>query len=59
MIAKKTYPVIKDVFERNSPYENIAIPIADGSKTMQAIANLQRAYDDKGKEVILSIEKGP
>ena len=58
MIAKKTYPVIKDVFERNSPYENIAIPIADGSKTMQAIANLQRAYDDKGKEVILSIEKG-
>ena len=58
MIAKKTYPVIKDVFERNSPYENIAIPITDGSKKMQAVANLQRAYDDKGKEVILSIEKG-
>ncbi|MCD4774221.1 MAG: preprotein translocase subunit SecA [Bacteroidales bacterium] len=58
MIAKQTYPIIKDVYERNSPYENIAIPISDGSKTMQAVANLQRAYDDKSKEVILSIEKG-
>ena len=57
-IARKTYPVIKDVFENDSRYENIAIPVTDGLKTMQAVANLKKAYDDKGKEVVLSIEKG-
>ncbi len=58
IIAKKTYPVIKDVYERRTPYENIAIPITDGNKTMQAIANLKKAYEDKGKEVSLAIDKG-
>ncbi|MDZ7741609.1 MAG: preprotein translocase subunit SecA [Bacteroidota bacterium] len=58
IIAEKTYPVIKDVFERNTAYENIAIPITDGSKTMNAVANLKKAYEDKSREVILSIEKG-
>ncbi len=57
-IAKKTYPVIKDVFENDTRYENIAIPVTDGLKTMQAVANLKKAYEDKGKEVVLSIEKG-
>lgn len=57
-IAAQSYPVIRDVYENNSRFENIAIPITDGIKTMQVIANLKKAYDDKGKEVILSIEKG-
>jgi preprotein translocase subunit SecA len=57
-IAQKTYPVIRDVFENDKRYENIAIPVTDGLKTMQAVANLKKAYDDKGKEVVLSIEKG-
>ena len=58
MIAKQSYPVIKDVYERNTPYENIAIPITDGSKNMNAVANLKKAYEDESKEVILAIEKG-
>jgi len=57
-IAKNTYPVIRDVFENDTRYENIAIPVTDGLKSMQAVANLRKAYEDKGKEVILSIEKG-
>jgi preprotein translocase subunit SecA len=57
-IAQKTYPVIRDVFENESRYENIAIPVTDGLKTMQAVANLKKAYEDMGKEVVLSIEKG-
>ncbi len=57
-IAINTYPVIRDVFENDTRYENIAIPVTDGLKTMQAVANLRKAYEDKGKEVILSIEKG-
>ncbi|MCD6112445.1 MAG: preprotein translocase subunit SecA [Bacteroidales bacterium] len=58
LIAQKTYPVIAQVYENNSQYENIAIPITDGKKSMQVIANLKRAYEDKGQEVIKAIEKG-
>ncbi|HNX86618.1 MAG TPA: preprotein translocase subunit SecA [Bacteroidales bacterium] len=57
-IAMKTYPIIRNVFENDTRYENIAIPVTDGIKTMQAVANLRKAYEDQGKEVILSIEKG-
>lgn len=58
LIAQKAYPVIKDVYQTQShKYENIAIPITDGNKTIQAIANLKKAYEDEGREVALSIEK--
>ena len=57
-IAMKTYPVIQAVLANESHYENIAIPVTDGLKTMQAVANLRKAFDDKGREVVLSIEKG-
>ena len=57
-IAEKVYPVIKDVYENQSNYENIAIPISDGIKTINVVANLKKAYDDGGKEVTLAIEKG-
>ena len=57
-IATRTYPVIKDVFEHETRYENIAIPFTDGLKTMHVVANLKKAYEDKGKEVVLAIEKG-
>lgn len=59
LIAEQSYPIVKDVYENNPRrYENIAIPISDGIKTLQVIANLRKAYDNKGKEVILSVEKG-
>jgi preprotein translocase subunit SecA len=57
-IAEVAYPVVKDVYEGNSNYQFIAIPITDGIKSMQVAANLKRAYEDKGMEVSLSIEKG-
>ncbi len=57
-IAQKTFPIIKDVYEHEKQYENIAIPVTDGLKTMQVVTNLKKAFEDKGKEVVLSIEKG-
>ena len=57
-IAQKVYPVIKDVLENNTTYENIAIPITDGLKTHNIITNLEKAYKDSQKEIPLSIEKG-
>ncbi len=57
-IAELAYPVIKDVYENQPQFENIAIPITDGIKTMNVVANLKKSYESGGKEVILSIEKG-
>ncbi|MGM0565135.1 MAG: preprotein translocase subunit SecA [Bacteroidota bacterium] len=58
LIAQKAYPVIKDVYQtQKDRYENIAIPITDGNKEIQAVANLKKAYEDEGREVTLAIEK--
>ncbi len=58
-IAASAHPVIREVYEKaGQKYENIAIPITDGMKTMNVITNLKKAYDTKGREVSLSIEKG-
>lgn len=57
-IRMQSLPVIKDVYENNSQYENIAIPVTDGKKEMQVVANLKRAVENEGQEVILAIEKG-
>lgn len=57
-LADKAYPVIKDVYENQPQFENIAIPITDGIRSMQVVANLKKAYNDKGREITLAIEKG-
>ncbi|MEA3477112.1 MAG: preprotein translocase subunit SecA [Bacteroidota bacterium] len=57
LIADKAFPVVKEVFERNIQFENIAIPITDGIKSINAIANLKKASENGGKEINLAIEK--
>jgi len=57
-IRERSMPVIKDVYENQSQFENIAIPVTDGKKEMQVVANLKRATENEGQEVILAIEKG-
>jgi len=58
LLRERALHVIKDVYEGDSQYENIAIPITDGLKEMQIVANLKKAVEDEGQEVILAIEKG-
>ncbi len=57
-LIEQTYPVVKDVYENQSQYENIAIPFTDGQKQVQIIANLKKAVETEGKEVALAFEKG-
>ncbi|MBL7105854.1 MAG: preprotein translocase subunit SecA, partial [Bacteroidales bacterium] len=57
-VRERAMPVIKDVYEGDSHYENIAIPITDGIKEMQVVANLKKAVENEGQEVILAVEKG-
>jgi len=57
--SQRVYPIIKDILENHlNRYENIAIPITDGLKTLQVLANIKKSYDTKGKEIVLAIEKG-
>ncbi|MFZ4399111.1 MAG: preprotein translocase subunit SecA [Bacteroidales bacterium] len=57
-MAEQAFPIIKDVYENNgNRYENIAIPITDGKKTLNIVAPIKKCYDTKGKEVIVAVEK--
>jgi preprotein translocase subunit SecA len=57
-IAKQAWPVIKDVFEKQGKvYENIVVPISDGTKVFQILTNLEKAYESNAHEVLKSFEK--
>ena len=57
-IAKQAYPVIKDVYETKSHlYQNIVVPISDGKRIFQIITNLEKAYLNKGRELVKSYQK--
>jgi preprotein translocase subunit SecA len=57
-IAKQAYPVIKDVYEKNAAlYENIVVPISDGSKVFQVVTNLKKAYETEGRDIVKSYQK--
>lgn len=57
-IAKQAYPVIKNVYEtKKEVYKNIVVPITDGKRVFQIICNLEKAYENKGKELVKSYQK--
>ena len=57
-ISKQAYPVIKNVYEtKKEVYTNIVVPISDGKRTYQIICNLEKAYLNKGKELVKSYQK--
>ncbi|MDY0014605.1 MAG: preprotein translocase subunit SecA [Bacteroidales bacterium] len=57
-MSEKVMPVVLSVYEREgNRYDNIAIPITDGKKTLQIVANLKRCVENRAREVALTIEK--
>ncbi len=59
LIANMAFPVVKEVYENAADkYKNIAVPVSDGVKTLNVLANLQKSYETEGREIALSIEKG-
>ncbi len=57
-IAKKAFPIIKDVYENQSAtFENIVIPFTDGMKTLQVVTNLKETVEQEGDNIGLAIEK--
>jgi len=57
-ISAQAMPVIKDVYEKQSQvYENIVVPVSDGMRVFQVLANLEKCYSSEGDELVKSYEK--
>ncbi|UJH92560.1 hypothetical protein LZ575_08800 [Antarcticibacterium sp. 1MA-6-2] len=56
--AKTAYPIIKQVYEDESNnFERIAVPFTDGTKSLQVVTNLEKAYETEGKQLTKDFEK--
>jgi preprotein translocase subunit SecA len=57
-IAEQAFPVVKDVYTNpDNTFENMVVPFTDGMKGVQVLANLKKAYESKGREIVLAFEK--
>jgi preprotein translocase subunit SecA len=57
-ISDQAMPVINQVYEhQRQVYENIVVPVSDGTRVFQVLANLEACYNSGGKELVRSYEK--
>ena len=57
-ISDQAMPVINQVYEhQRQVYENIVVPVSDGTRVFQVLANLEKCHDSEGKELVRSYEK--
>ena len=57
-ISDQAMPVIEQVYEhQREVYENIVVPVSDGTRVFQVLANLEKCHLSKGKELVRSYEK--
>ncbi|MBR4809583.1 MAG: SEC-C domain-containing protein, partial [Bacteroidales bacterium] len=57
-LDEKLWPIIKEVYEKQgSMYQNIAIPVSDGRKTLNLSVNLEKAYQSEGREISKTLSK--
>ncbi len=58
-LSQQAYPILERVYlENGDRFQNIAIPITDGVKTLNVVAPLKKCFETKGREIGLSFEKG-
>jgi preprotein translocase subunit SecA len=58
LMAEQAFPVIKEVYSNpNNKFENIVTPFTDGIKVIQVMSNLKKAYETKGRDLVLGFEK--
>ncbi|MGW8315595.1 MAG: preprotein translocase subunit SecA, partial [Bacteroidales bacterium] len=57
-ISQQAMPVIEQVYEhQRQVYENIVVPVSDGTRIFQVLANLEKCHNSQGKELVRSYEK--
>ncbi|MDR1758379.1 MAG: preprotein translocase subunit SecA [Bacteroidales bacterium] len=58
-LSTRAYPFVEAVYKNEGHrYQNIAIPVTDGIKTLNVVAPLKKSVETKGREIGLSVEKG-
>ena len=56
--ANQAFPVIEQVFKNPSnQFKRIAVPFTDGSRTLQIVTDLEKAFETGGKSLISDFEK--
>jgi preprotein translocase subunit SecA len=58
VMVKQAWPIIEQIYTtQGAAYENIAIPVSDGSKILQLVINLKKAYENQGMELYKAMAK--
>ncbi|GAA4815240.1 preprotein translocase subunit SecA [Litoribaculum gwangyangense] len=56
--ADIAFPVIKNVYEtQRDKFKRIVVPFTDGTKTLNVVTDLEKAYHTNGKQLITDFEK--
>ncbi|MFI0430058.1 preprotein translocase subunit SecA [Mariniflexile sp. HMF6888] len=56
--ADLAFPVIKNVYEtQRDKFKRIVVPFTDGTKTLNVVTDLEKAYQTNGKQLITDFEK--
>ena len=57
-MISETWPVINNIYQtQGAAYQNIAIPISDGTKMLQLVINLKKAHETQGMEIYRALAK--
>ncbi|MCH2198215.1 MAG: preprotein translocase subunit SecA [Flavobacteriales bacterium] len=57
-LSEEALPVIERVYlDENNSYTNMAVPFSDGTRNLNIVANIERCYETRGKELITALEK--
>ncbi len=57
-IMKEAYPIVKNVYEqRGNQFQNMVIPFTDGNRNINIVANLEKSYNSKGRELVKVFEQ--
>lgn len=58
VMVASAWPIIEQIYKnQGSQYKNMAIPVISGSKGINLIVNLQKAYETGGKELSRALAK--
>ena len=56
--ADLAYPVIENVYNtQRDKFKRVVVPFTDGTKTLQVVTDLEKAYETKGTQLINDFEK--
>jgi preprotein translocase subunit SecA len=57
-LMERTWPFVNDVFtNQGATIQNIVVPFSDGIKGIQVVANLKKAHETKGRELVSAFER--